>query len=137
MKKRGFSLLEMLVSLFIFTIVSSMLIVKTNDFFKKMRFKADVFSVRNIIQKVRVRAILKYETLKIMFKDDKIDILSRKNNSWKKIKTYNFQDLRLKSNNAPVFYPYGTVSKLFTLYIISQNGIRKLTMNINGRINIY
>ncbi len=136
-KKQGFSLIEMMISFLILTIISYMITMKTSDYFKEMKFHSDTYSIRNIIQKVRVRAILKYETLKISFKDNHLKILKYDGKKWRKIKIYNFSGITLKSNNTPVFYPYGTVSKLFSLYIISKNGIKKITMNITGRINIY
>jgi prepilin-type N-terminal cleavage/methylation domain-containing protein len=136
-KNRGFSLIEMMVSLLIITIVSYIITLKISDYFKILKFHSDIYSIRSIIQKVRVRAILKYETLKVSFKDSGLNILKYDGKKWRKIKTYDFGGITLKSNNTPIFHPYGTVSKLFSLYIISKNGIKKITMNINGRINIY
>lgn len=85
---------------------------------------------------MRVHSILKGEKLKIKFYENFLRVYRYEKNKWKIVKDIDFSGVRLKANNSPIFYPYGTVSNLFTLYVEKDGFIRKITMNINGKIYI-
>ncbi len=136
MKERGFGILETLVVIFILALISSVFANMVGDSLKKTKQKAMAYSVKTAIEGVRVHSILKGEKLKIKFYENFLRVYRYEKNKWKIVKDIDFSGVRLKANNSPIFYPYGTVSNLFTLYVEKDGFIRKITMNINGKIYI-
>ncbi len=136
MYKRGFSIAEMLVVIFILTLFLYGFTLGISDSLKREKQRAMTYSVKNSIEWVRVYSILKGEKLKIKFFPDYFNVYTYQNRKWKFLKRINFPGLELRANNSPIFYPYGTVSNLFTLYVEKNGFIRKITMNINGKITI-
>ncbi len=136
MDKRGFGILETVVVIFILALISSVFANMIGDSLKKTKQKAMTYSVKTAIEGVRVQSILKGEKLKIKFYKNFFRVYRYEKGKWKKLKDIYFSGLRLKANNSPIFYPYGTVSNLFTLYVEKDGFIRKITMNINGKIYV-
>ncbi len=136
MKERGFGILETLVVIFILALISSVFANMVGDSLKKTKQKAMAYSVKAAIEGVRVHSILKGEKFKIKFYENFLRVYRYEKNKWKRVKDIDFSGVRLKANNSPIFYPYGTVSNLFTLYVEKDGFIRKITMNINGKIYI-
>ncbi len=136
MYSRGFTLMEVLVVILILTLFLYGFSIGISGSLKREKQRAMTYSVKTGIEWVRVYSILKGEKLKIKFFPDHFKIYTYKNRKWKYFKRLNFPGLELRANNSPIFYPYGTVSNLFTLYVEKDGFIRKITMNINGKITI-
>ncbi len=136
MSERGISIVEILVGIFILSIFLYSFSFGISDRLIQLKNDSIAYSVKNSLEWVRVYSIYKGERLKVKFGKDIFKIYKYESGKWKWFKDLYFPGVELRANNSPIFYPYGTVSNLFSLYVEKDGFIRKITMNINGKITI-
>jgi len=135
--KKGFSLLELILCLLIFSMILYLYVVNSYNSKKYSKLEAVTYNIKNIIERVRTKAILFKNKHRIYFYNSSLIVKRYIKSKWRKHRHYTFDNYQLYCNNSPIFYPKGTVSNLFSLYIKKDELMKKITMNITGRLKIY
>ncbi|MCR4409746.1 MAG: GspH/FimT family pseudopilin [Candidatus Saccharicenans sp.] len=136
-KREGFSLLETTVGLSIvallFLIGSSF---KLNN--KKHLLEVAVRKVHSSLSLARFRSVQRQVPVRVSF-DGSFCELAEYNSElaqWFNRSRELLEGVEVTANNAPVFYPQGTVSGLATIKIRNDSGAYQVTVAITGRIKI-
>lgn len=136
-KLRGFSLLETTVVL---SIVALLVLIgssfKVNT--KKHLLEVAVRKVHSSLTLARFRSVQRQVPVRVSF-DGSFCELAEYNSEqaqWLNRRRELMEGVEVSANNAPVFYPQGTVSGLATIKIRNDSGAYQVTVAITGRIKI-
>ena len=134
--KRGFSLIEGLVALFILAIMVGLASVSFLNLAPKFRLKNAVWEINSRLNYARHKAIFDGIKVRIKFESRSyaIETYDENQNEWKREREYFLNGVILQANNSPTFHPVGTVSNLASIYISNSWGKYKITLAISGRI---
>jgi prepilin-type N-terminal cleavage/methylation domain-containing protein len=135
MNRKGFSLVELLVYLFIISIVLLMGVKG----FKKYRLEAEISNgVRLVVSSLntaRYEAVSEYERIRVYQNNDKILLQKKKDGKWKKFHDFKIKgNISIKFNNYPVFSPLGSASPLCSVIISNDFKSFKTSLSMAGRI---
>lgn len=135
---RGFTLLEVMISLFILAIMLSIASLSFLNLSPKYRLKKAAWEINSRLNYARYKAIFKGIKVRIKFdsKSYAIESYDQKQKKWASEQRYFLEGVRLQANNTPTFYPGGTVSNLASIYISNSWGKYKITLAISGRIKV-
>ncbi|MDI6699414.1 MAG: GspH/FimT family protein [Candidatus Saccharicenans sp.] len=133
----GFSLLETTIAL---SLVALLVLIgssfKINS--QKHQLEVAVRKVHSSLSLARFRSVQRQVPVRISFESGFCELAEY--DSERKIWLNKSRDLlegvEVAANNAPVFYPQGTVSSLATIIIRNDSGAYQVTVAITGRIKI-
>lgn len=136
MLKKGFSLLEVVVALFILVIMVSIVSTSFLNLAPKYRLKKAVWEINSRLNYARYKAI--FDGIKVRLRFDIRSYITEtydeNQKEWKKDKEYFLEGVTLQANNNPTFHPGGTVTNLASIYIFNSWGKFRITIAITGRI---
>jgi len=138
MRKNGFSLVEVLASIFILAVVVGIMSVPFLNISPKYRLKKAVWEVNSRMHYARYKAIFDGMKYRVKFGPmsyavEKYDEIQKK---WICEQTSFLETVSVQANNSPTFHPKGTVSNLGTIIISNSGGEYKITIAISGRIKV-
>ncbi len=132
---RGFSLIELLVSIGAISLIFAMGIPGISGFLSRIEIQSGVRTVTSSMNYARYNSIEINRKIKYVIEDFNIVLKIRKNNKWQSYKKFKFnKSVSVKINSSPVFHPTGRVAPLCTVYVSSQRYLYKITISIAGRI---
>lgn len=137
-RRRGMTLLELLVALLIVGMLWSIAIPAFKSFFIRARVEHSVRTVNVALSVARYDAIQWNRSIKVEFnaKQNAIVLKRKENNIWTGYKRFDInEDVFVAFNNAPVFSPYGTAAPLCSINIRYDVFIYKITISMAGLIN--
>jgi prepilin-type N-terminal cleavage/methylation domain-containing protein len=102
----------------------------------KLRLQSGIWEVTSGLNQARFRAILAGEPVRVRFLPsgfvfERYDTAAA---SWRACRRSVLEGVVVRSNNAPVFYPQGTVSNMATISVANSRGAYRITVAITGRI---
>lgn len=135
---RGFSLLEVMISLIILAIMVSMASVSFLNLSPKYKLRKAVWEINSRMNYARYKAIFKGIKVRIKFdsKSYTIKFYDEKQKKWVREQRYFLEGVTIQANNSPTFHPGGNVSNLASIYISNSWGKYKITIAISGRIKV-
>jgi len=132
----GFSLVEILAVLAVFSIVTGLAVVSLGPLWQKHRLKQATGELMARIQTCRMQAILERRTVQIKTAGS---VLSRRHKTgvdWSDWEQYRFPDpVRLSMSGTSSFYSKGFASPK-TITVIHNDYQQKVIININGRARV-
>jgi len=133
---QGFSLIEIVISLFILAIMVSIASLSFLNRSSKYRLEKAVWEIHSRMNYARYKALFKGEKVRIKFDSQSysIEAYDEKQKKWITEQKYFLEGTTLKANNSPIFHPAGTVSNLASIYVSNESGKYKITIAISGRI---
>ncbi|MBN2245585.1 MAG: prepilin-type N-terminal cleavage/methylation domain-containing protein [Candidatus Aminicenantes bacterium] len=137
-KRSGFSLIEILVVMFILTVV--LFLLSSSIFSKSSRHYLDksAYEVYARMNQARYKAIFAGTKVRVVFSSHSCssEIFQKNDNTWKLHQRTFLEHASIDANNSPIFHPIGTVSNLASIYIRNDSGAYKITLAISGRIKL-
>ncbi len=136
-KRHGFSLLETTVVL---SIVALLVLIgssfKPNN--KKHQLEVAVRRVHSSLSLARFRSVQRQVPVRVSFGQGFCELAEYDGQRalWLIKSRELLEGVEVVANNAPVFYPQGTVSSLATIKIRNDSGAYHITVAITGRVKI-
>ncbi|MCX8161341.1 MAG: GspH/FimT family pseudopilin [Candidatus Saccharicenans sp.] len=136
-KQDGFSLLEITMVL---SIVALLVLIgssfKLNN--KKHLLDLAVRRVHSCLSLARFRSVQRQVPVRVSFDRSFCELAEYDSEqaAWLKKRQELLEGVEVTANNAPVFYPQGTVSSLATIKIRNDSGAYQVTVAITGRIKV-
>lgn len=137
-KTPGFSLIEVLICLFILSVMIGLVSASLLNVSPKHRLEKAVWEINSRLNYARYKAVFSGEKVRVRF-EPPIYLIERFDEDYETwvLVLKNFPDgVMVKANNSPVFHPGGTVSNLASIYVSNSWGKYKVTVAITGRIKI-
>lgn len=136
--KRGFSLLEIVISLFL---LSFLIVLAGTSFLNlapKYKLKKAVWEINSRLNYARFKAIFEGQSIRIKFGSDSyaIEKYDEQKKIWQLEEKSYLEGVSIQANNSPTFHPQGTVSNLASISISNSWGKYRITLAITGRIKI-
>ncbi len=134
----GFSLLEMLICLFILSIMIGLSSTSFLSLSPKYKLKKAAWEIRSRLNYAHYQAVFKGEKVRISFDSPwyKIEQYDENQNLWIVKLESILEGVAVNANNSPLFHPGGTVSNLASIYVTNSWGQYKITIAITGRIKV-
>ncbi len=135
----GFSLIEVLICLFIFSIMIGVFSQSFLSLSPKYKLRKAVWEIRSRLNYARYKAIFEGEKVRVSFISPRyrIEQYDRDQDLWT-LKLENIlEGVTVNANNSPFFHPGGTVSNLASIYVSNSWGEYKITIAITGRIKVW
>ena len=135
----GFSLIEILVCLFFFSILGGLFSISFLSMSPKYKLQRAVWEIRSRLNFARYRAVFEGEKMRVSFDSQryKIEQYDEDLNQWSTKLEDILEGVTVKANNSPLFHPGGSVSNLATIYVSNSWGEYKITIAITGRIKVW
>ncbi len=136
--KRGFSLLDALISLFLLGILIGLLSHSFLNLSHKYKLRKAVWEIHSSLNYARYKALFEGVKVRIKFDTENytIEKYSEPEEKWIIDRSCLLDGVTLQANNSPIFHPRGTVSNLASIYISNSWGKHKITLAISGRIKV-
>jgi prepilin-type N-terminal cleavage/methylation domain-containing protein len=102
----------------------------------RLRLRSGVWEVVSGLSQARFRAIMSGSPVRVRFVPsgfvfERYDGAAK---AWRTSRTAVLAGVAVRANNAPVFYPQGTVSDLASITVSNSRGTYRITIAITGRI---
>lgn len=135
---RAFSLIEVLVSIFILGVMMAIASTSFLNLSTKYRLKKSVWEINSRMNYARYKAIFDSKKMRIKFAASSYSIESfdEIQEKWTQEEKDFMEGVIIQANNSPIFHPGGTVSNLASIYVSNSWGKYKITIAITGRIKI-
>ena len=136
--KRGFSLLDALISLFLLGILISLISHSFLNLSPKYKLRKAVREIHSSLNYARYKALFEGIKVRIKFAEQSytIEKYNEPEKEWIIDRSRLLEGVTLQANNSPTFHPRGTVSNLASIYISNSWGKHKITLAISGRIKV-
>ncbi len=136
-KNGGFSLLETTVVLSL----AALLVLIGSSFkinSKKHQLEVAVRKVHSSLSLARFRSVQRQVPVRVSFDGGFCELAEYDSERalWLKKSRDLLEGVEVAANNAPVFYPQGTVSSLATIRLRNDSGAYQVTVAITGRIKV-
>ncbi|MFC2166769.1 prepilin-type N-terminal cleavage/methylation domain-containing protein [Acidobacteriota bacterium] len=134
----GFSLIEVLICLIIFSILIGLSSTSFLSLSPKYKLQKAAWEIRSRLNFARYKAIFEGEKVRVSIDSSrcKIEQYDENQNLWI-LKLESILDgVTVNANNNPLFHPGGTVSNLASIYVTNSWGQYKITIAITGRIKV-
>ncbi|MCJ7582828.1 MAG: prepilin-type N-terminal cleavage/methylation domain-containing protein [Candidatus Aminicenantes bacterium] len=135
---KGYSLIEVLICLFIFSIMIGLSSTSFLSLSPKYKLQKAAWEIRSRLNFARYKAIFEGEKVRVSIDSPgyKIEQYDENQKIWV-VKLENILDgVSVEANNSPLFHPGGTVSNLASIYVTNSWGQYKITIAITGRIKV-
>jgi prepilin-type N-terminal cleavage/methylation domain-containing protein len=134
--REGFTLIETLMALALAGLLVFGAVDATRRLGPKLDLQAGIWGISTGLTQARFRAIMSGAAVRVRFVPsgfvfERYDTDSA---SWRPARAVGLPGVRIGANNAPVFYPQGTVSDLASISVGNASGAYKITVAITGRI---
>ena len=137
-KPAGFTLIEMLLILSVVAIIIGIGASSFISVIPKYRLQAAVWEVSAKLNEARYTAVLKGTAVRMRFADSGycLEHQNAQDGTWLRLSGRRLEGVSLRANNAPVFYPQGTVSNLATIWVENGFARYRITLAITGRVKV-
>jgi prepilin-type N-terminal cleavage/methylation domain-containing protein len=137
-KRRGYSLLELMISLALMGVILSMVSISLLHQSPKYRLKSAIWQIHSHLNYARYKSIFKGMKYRVQFDLNGycIEKFDETHGEWVGEQKNLYQGVFIEATNNPIFHPRGTVSNLASITVANSWGRYKISIAISGRIKI-
>lgn len=102
----------------------------------KYRLQSAVWEVRTCLNQARFKSVWAGKPVRVRFVPGgyRLETYEEGTKSWRLERAGLVAGAEIQANNAPTFYPQGTVANLASIIVANSRGAYKITIAISGRI---
>lgn len=135
--QRGFTVVELLVVLFILGIIITWGVPKFRSFFARVEVNNGVRTVTLGLNSARYMAINMNRSVKCCVEGNRVVLKKKVAGAWEEFRGFDVAEkVILSANSSPVFSPLGSVSPLASFYVQNERMHFKITISMAGRVKI-
>jgi len=136
--RRGVSVVELLVSLFLLALLLTLGINGVRAFFVQVETNRALRTVTSTMQSARYLAVDRKIPMKVRVEADACVLLEQEKKGWRTRRRVEVAGgVSLEANAQPVFYPTGFASPLCSVWVRGRNHTYRITLSICGRVKIH
>jgi prepilin-type N-terminal cleavage/methylation domain-containing protein len=135
-RRRGFTLVEAVMALALSGLLVLGGVQAVGRLGPKLRLQSGIWEVTSGLGQARFRAIMSGEPVRVRFVPSgfTLERYDAAASAWRASRRSVLEGVAVRANNAPVFYPQGTVSNMATITVSNSRGSYRITVAITGRI---
>lgn len=138
MNRRGISVVELLVSVTLFSFLITFAFPGMKALFNQLELTRNIRTVTAALQHARYQAILRNQPVKVECQGLQLLLKIKQQTGWQPLQQFLLSDnAHLSMNASPVFFPSGYASPLCTVQLQVNNHRVRITLSIMGRIKVY
>jgi Tfp pilus assembly protein FimT len=134
--RRGFTLIEAVLALALtgFFVLGGAYAIQR--LVPKLDLQSGIWEVTAGLNQARFQAIMSGASVRVRFVPSgfAFDRYDETSGSWQTSRAVTLPGVLVRSNNAPIFHPQGTVSDLATIVVSNARGGYRITVAITGRL---
>jgi prepilin-type N-terminal cleavage/methylation domain-containing protein len=135
--EKGFTVLELLVTLTIFALVIGLGVPAFKAYSKKIEINNGLRTVTLAVNTARYKAIENNRSIKLKVEENRLILLEKRDSAWESFMDFDPGDrVSVSLNTSPVFYPEGYIVPLCSFYVRSNEENYKISISIAGRIKV-
>ena len=134
--RRGFSLIEVLIGIFLLSLLIGLCSLSFSKLSPKYRIKKAVWELTTRLNYARYKAVFETQKVRMSFRQAgyTIEKFDEEKEVWTPDLRQELEGVTVEANNNPVFHPAGTVSNLASIVVSNAWGGYRITVAITGRI---
>ncbi|MCK4766479.1 MAG: prepilin-type N-terminal cleavage/methylation domain-containing protein [Candidatus Aminicenantes bacterium] len=134
---KGFTVIELLVSVSIFALIIALGVPGFKAFFKKVELTNALRTVTSAISSARYKAVEDNRSVKMCLENNKLVLKEKQDGDWESIKDFDpGEEIELSMNSAPIFYPEGYIVPLCSILVSGESADYKITISFAGRVKV-
>ena len=138
MEKKGYSLIEITLVLFIIAAIIGMASISFLHTSPKYKLINAVREIHSRMNYARYKAIFSGNKIRLRFEPNSyaIERYDESQKKWIREMTNILEGVQIQANNTPTFHPRGTVSNLASIFVSNHWGEFRISLAISGRIKV-
>lgn len=134
MNKQGFTVAELLVTIFLAAIISSLSVYSIESVKNSINEINNLRKIRSLIFEARYTSMGRNSTVKIVCKNKTLKLYLKNSSSWVPLRETAVDCSWISLNTEPLFFPQGYVVPLFSINIRFKKSFYKISVSFNGKI---
>ncbi len=135
--KKGLTIIELVVSVFMLFLILSFTIPATKSFFSRIEIMRAVHSVTATLSEARYLSLEKSRKIRYLISGKLIKLQIYDGEKWETTISRNILgEIKININSKPIFSPSGTIAPLCSVEIRNNRYCYKVTVSFAGRIKI-
>jgi len=138
MNKKGLTVVELLVTVFLFAFLLTAVVPGLQSFFARLEIHTGLRTVTAALSTARYTAIKENRPVRAEVIPGCLRLSMDDGHDWRVFRSFDLSEkLSIGANSRPVFSPLGFVSPLCTITLQRQKRIFRVVISMYGRIKVY
>jgi type II secretory pathway pseudopilin PulG len=138
MNKRGLTVVELLVTVFIFALLTLTVVPGMRSFFARLEINTGLRTLTAALSTARYLAIQENRPVRAEVVPGCLQLSVDNGQGWQVTRSFALSEkLSICANSRPVFSPLGNVSPLCTITVQMQQRVYRVVLSMYGRIKVY
>ncbi len=138
MNKKGLTVFELLVTLALFSFVTTLMVPGLQSFFVRLEIHTALRTLTSGLSAARYLAIRENQPVRVEIVAGRMLLCVDNGSGWQLTRSFALNEkLSIRANSRPVFSPLGNVSPLCTIILEKQKRIFRVVLSMYGRIKVY
>jgi Tfp pilus assembly protein FimT len=138
MNKRGLTVVELLVTVFVFALLTLTVVPGMRAFFARLEINSSLRTLTAALGTARYQAIQENRPVRAEVVPGWLRLSVDNGRGWQVTRSFVLSEkLSIRANSRPVFSPLGNVSPLCTITVEQQKKVYRVVLSMYGRIRVY
>lgn len=138
MNKKGLTVFELLVTLALFSFVTTLAVPGLQSFFARLEIHTALRTLTSGLSAARYLAIRENQPVRVEVAAGRMLLCVDNGSGWQVTRSFDLSEkLSIRANSRPVFTPLGNVSPLCTITLESRRKVYRVVLSMYGRIKVY
>ncbi len=138
MNKKGLTVFELLVTVALFSFLTTMMVPGLQSFFVRLEIHTALRTLTSGLSAARYLAIQENQPVRVEVVTGRMLLSVDNGQGWQVTRSFDLSEkLSIRANSRPVFSPLGNVSPLCTITVEKQKRVYRVVLSMYGRIKVY